>query len=235
MVLKGDDAVRIRVLLVDDESLVRAGLSMLIDAEDDMVVVGEAEEGSGAIAMTMQLRPDVVVMDVKMPGMNGVDATRTLTSDRVLDAAGGAVPVLILTTFTDDDAVLAALKAGASGFILKSAAPKVLATAIRALADGAGWLDPAVTLKLLAEFANRPDPGLPAPAQMSQLTRRESEILRAVAHGFSNAQIAAHLVLSEATVKTHLGRILMKLGLHDRAQAVAVAYKTGLVKPDDAP
>jgi DNA-binding NarL/FixJ family response regulator len=226
---------RTRVLLADDEPLVRAGLAMLLDAENDLVVVGEADDGTQAVALAGHLHPHVVVMDVRMPRCDGVEATRQLVADEFVSRTGVIVPVLILTTFNEDHAVYEALRAGASGFLLKNAAPRALADAIRAVAAGRAWLDPAVARLLLDEFAGRPDLSLPAPAELRHLTIRETEVLVLIAHGLSNAAIAAHLVVSEATVKTHVGRILMKLGLHDRAQAVATAYKTGLVRPGDAP
>ncbi|GAA1863683.1 hypothetical protein GCM10009715_08630 [Paeniglutamicibacter psychrophenolicus] len=164
--------------------------------------------------------------------MDGVTATRILTSEAFNAGGREAIPVLILTTFNEDEAVHAALRAGASGFILKNSAPRILASAIRALAGGAGWLDPSVTHKLLEEFSNRPEPLLPTPAELDMLTRREREVLAAIARGMNNADVAGKLFMSEATVKTHVHRILMKLGVADRAQAVAVAYRLGLVKPD---
>lgn len=225
----------IRVLLVDDEPLVRSGLAMLIDSEPGLEVVGEAGDGSRVVELVRQLEPDVVVMDVRMPGMDGIQATQAIVSDPILSERENVVTTLILTTFDDDSAVYSTLRAGASGFILKSAAPTELAAAVRALANGDGWLDPRVTRKLLAQFSRRPEPSLPTPAEMAQLTPREREVLTLIAHGFNNSQIAEQLWLSEATVKTHLARILMKLGLHDRAQAVAAAYKAGLVSPADDP
>ena len=167
-----------------------------------------------------------------MPGTDGVVATRALTSDAFLDTVRTVPAVLVLTTF-DDDAVRAVLRAGASGFVLKSSAPRLLAEAARALARGDGRLDPGVTRRLLTDFAARPEPSRPAPEQLRQLTRREREVLVAVAHGLSNAEIARHLVLSEATVKTHVHQILLKLGVGDRAQAVVAAFRSGLVAPGD--
>lgn len=223
----------VRVLLVDDEEMVRSGLAMLLDTEPGIDVVGEAADGEAAVESAARLRPDVVVMDVRMPGMDGVAATRVLTSDEFLDRVPNVLTVLVLTTFSDDSAVHAALRAGASGFILKSSAPRVLGEAVRSLAHGGGWLDPNVTRTLLAEFAHRTDPSVPAPERLRQLTRREREVLVAVAHGLTNAEIARHLFLSEATVKTHVHRIFLKLGISDRAQAVTAAFQSGLVKPGD--
>jgi DNA-binding NarL/FixJ family response regulator len=225
----------IRVLLADDEPLVRAGLAMLLDVEADLIVVGEADDGGQAVDLAARLLPDVVVMDVRMPGGDGVEATRRLVADEFTSNTGVNVVVLMLTTFNDDTAVHEALRAGASGFILKNAAPSTLADAVRVVARGDAWLDPTVARRLLDDFAARPDPALPTPEQMRRLTCREREVLALIAHGLTNPAIATHLVVSEATVKTHLGRILAKLGLHDRAQAVTAAFKSGLVKPTDQP
>lgn len=225
----------IRILLADDQPLVRAGLKMLLDAEPDLEVVSEAGDGQTAIEQAGRLNPDVVLMDVRMPGLDGVQATRMLTEDRDNVQVDHLVKVIILTTYHVDDAVYAALRAGASGFLLKDAAPDDLVAAIRTVAAGEAWLDPPVARRLLSDFAARPDRQLPAPEMMQQLTPRERETLVLVAHGLSNMEIAVHLVVSEATVKTHLGRVLMKLGLRDRAQAVTAAYQTGLVKPGEHP
>jgi DNA-binding NarL/FixJ family response regulator len=227
------EPARITVLLADDEPLVRAGLAMLIDAEDGLAVVGEAGDGLHAADLAVRLRPDVVVMDIRMPGLDGVQATRRLFSGEC--GTGVSSAVLVLTTFNDDQAVYDALRAGASGFLLKSAAPRCLGDAIRAVAAGDAWLDPAVARKLLADFVARPWPAVPTAAQLDGLTIREREVLVLVAHGMSNAAIAAHLVISNATVKTHLARVLVKLGVHDRSQAVAAAYRCGLVRPHDGP
>ena len=215
----------IRVLLVDDEPLLRSGLALLLGAEPDIEVVGEACDGATGVALARAARPDVVIMDLRMPVMDGVEATRELT-----DQLDGLVAVLILTTFDHDEQLYAALRAGATGFLLKSAAPSALAAAVRSLACGDGWLDPAVTPRLIAEFAARPPSALPEPGLLTLITPREREILAIVARGLNNAEIARELVLSEGTVKTHMGRIFMKLGLRDRAQAVALAYESGLVK-----
>lgn len=221
----------IRVLLVDDQPLVRGGLAMLLDSQSDIEVVGEGDDGAEAIEMATALQPDVVVMDVRMPRMDGVEATRRLTSDSFSIDPARTVKVLILTTYSLDETVYAALRAGASGFLLKEAVPAELTRAVRAIAAGDGWLDPAVTLRLLKEFAARPDSRIPTSAQLEQITPREREVLVLVAHGLSNSEIAEYLNISEGTVKTHYGRMLMKLGLRDRAQAVVTAYQTGLVKP----
>jgi DNA-binding NarL/FixJ family response regulator len=221
----------IRVILVDDQPLIRGGLAMLLAAEADIDVVGEADDGVQAVEQAISLQPDVVVMDVSMPRMDGVEATRRVTSDSFSRHPDRTVKVLILTTYNLDETVYAALRAGASGFLLKEAVPAELARAVRAIAAGDGWLDPAITLGLLKEFAARPDSHLPTPAQLEQITPREREVLALIAYGLSNAEVAERLFISEGTVKTHYGRTLMKLGLRDRAQAVAVAYHTGLVKP----
>jgi DNA-binding NarL/FixJ family response regulator len=229
----------IRVLLADDQPLIRAGIAMLLSAEPDIETVAEVGDGDQAVAAAHRLRPDVVVMDVRMPGTDGVAATRRITGDasrRITGDASGRDPgrpvqVLILTTYHIDDTVYAALRAGAAGFLLKDAAPTELTGAIRAVAAGGGWLHPAVARGLLAEFAARPQPRLGNPAELHHLTPRERDILAHVAQGLSNGDIAARLIISEGTVKTHLGRVLMKLGLRDRSQAVVAAYESGLVTP----
>lgn len=233
--VRDDAAPALRVVLVDDEALIRAGLTLLLDSEDDIRVVGEAGDGQGAIDLVKELEPDVVVMDIRMPGMDGVSATRLLTSQEFNAKRARRVPILILTTFNEDGAVRDALRAGASGYLLKNSAPRILAAAIRSLAAGAGWLDPNVTRQLLEDYSSRPEPLALATDSFHELTNREREVLTAIAHGLTNAQIAENLFLSEATVKTHVHRILMKLGLSDRAQAVVAAYSRGLVKPDGRP
>jgi DNA-binding NarL/FixJ family response regulator len=225
----------LRVIMADDQPLIRAGIAMLLDAEDDIQVVGEASNGAQAVEQAQTLQPDVVLMDVRMPGTDGVEATRQLTNDSFSRNPDKPVKVLILTTYNIDETVYAALRAGASGFLLKHAAPAELVRAVRAVAAGDGWLDPAVTRNLLREFAARPELNIPTPAELQQLTPRECEVLVLVAHGLSNSEIADRLVIGEGTVKTHYGRILVKLGLRDRAQAVATAYQTGLVKPGSSP
>lgn len=225
----------IHVLLVDDQPLIRAGIAMLLAAETDIDVAGEADDGLAAIEQAAALQPDVVVMDVRMPGTDGVEATRRITEDSFSANPDKPVKVLILTTYNVDETVYAALRAGASGFLLKHAAPAELVRAVRAVAAGDGWLDPPVTRRLLKEFAARPEPHVPTPAELDELTARECEVLVLVAHGLSNSEIAERLVIGEGTVKTHFGRILMKLAIRDRAQAVAAAYQCGLVKPGSSP
>ncbi len=221
----------IRVLLVDDQAMVRAGFRMIIETEADLTVVGEAADGREAIELVARSKPDVVLMDVRMPHMDGIEATRVVT------AAGDDAPhVLILTTFDLDDYVYAALRAGASGFLLKDAPAEQLVEAIRVIARGDALLAPSVTRLLIEEVARRPpvDPSVVAPG-LVDLTDRETEVLRLIARGLSNSEIADQLYLGEATVKTHVGRVLTKLGLRDRVQAVVVAYESGLVTPGDHP
>ena len=222
----------IRVVLIDDEPIVRSGIAMLLSGEVDIDVIGDLDGGPAAIELVIRERPDVVVTDVRMPGMDGVEITRRIVA-ATGDTAAPPVKVLVLTTFHVDEAVYAALRAGASGFILKDAAPVELVAAVRALAAGEAWLDPAVARQLIDEFAARPEAGLPGPAELQSLTNREREVLVLVAHGLSNAEISDHLVVGEGTTKTHVSRIFTKLGFRDRAQAVATAYKCGLVRPED--
>jgi DNA-binding NarL/FixJ family response regulator len=219
----------LRVLLADDQSMVRTALAMLLAVEPDIDTVHEAGDGQQALDLAASIRPDVVVMDVRMPVLDGVRATAAITSAGLRAVSGAPVRVLILTTFHVDDAVYAALRAGASGFLLKDRAPADLVAAVRSVAAGAAWLDPIVARGLLEEFAARPDELLPAPGALAALTNREREVLALVAQGLSNVEISRHLVVAETTVKTHLGRILTKLDLRDRAQAVTLAYRTGLV------
>jgi DNA-binding NarL/FixJ family response regulator len=223
----------IRLLIVDDQVLVRTGFRMILEAEPDLEIVGEAADGEEAIAEARRLRPDVVLMDIRMPRMDGVEATRQLAS-RSPDAEG-ALRVLILTTFDLDEYVVEALRAGASGFLLKDVPPEDLVEAIRVVAAGDALIAPSVTRRLLDRFAELSPPvEKAAPAGMDQLTEREMEVLRQMARGLSNAEIAAELYVSETTVKTHVGRILMKLSLRDRVQAVVLAYESGLVHPGTA-
>ena len=225
----------IRVLLVDDEPLVRGGFAMLLENAEDIEVIGEADDGAQAIQLAGELRPDVVCMDIRMPELDGVAATRQLLSEAT-SASGQPerLPkVLILTTFDLDEYVYEAIRAGASGFLLKDAVPAELVQAVRVVARGDALLAPRVTRRLIGEFANRPEPAakLPKPRQLESLTDREREVLALAGRGLSNAEMAGYLYLGEATVKTHISRLLMKLGLRDRAQLVVAAYETGLIKP----
>lgn len=220
----------IRVLLADDQPLVRAGIAMLLSTAEGIEVVGEAGDGSAAIAAAQQLRPDLVLMDLRMPGMDGIEATRRLTSAD--DRADHLVKVLILTTFDDDDAVYGALRAGAHGFLLKHAVPEELVRAIRRVADGDAWIDPSVAGKVISALSAPATSGSPGlSARLARLTPRETEVLVQMAQGLSVVEISQLFVLSEATVKTHVARILMKTASRDRAQAVALAYQSGLVTP----
>ena len=212
-----------RVLIADDQPLMRTGFRMILDAEPDIEVVGEAADGEEAIRLAAHVRADVVLMDMRMPRLNGIETARRLAGPRVEDP----VRVLILTTFDLDEYVLSALRAGASGFLLKDAPPEDLVEAIRIVAAGDALIAPSVTRRLLDRFATSlPDPAAIRPAALDSLTAREVEVLGLVAKGMSNAEIAEHLVVSETTVKTHVGRILAKLDLRDRVQAVVLAYET---------
>ncbi len=213
----------VRVVLADDQEMVRAGLRMLIDFQPDLEVVGEAADGLEAVDIATRLRPDVVLMDVRMPHCDGIEAAR-----RVL-AALPDVTVVVLTTFDEDGSLAEALRAGVSGFLLKTAPPEQLLHAIRTVAAGNGLLDPAVTLRVIAASAKSPAPDPAAAARLAGLTGRETDVLRLVAEGLTNAEIAAALFLGEATVKTYLSRMLTKLDLRDRVQAVAFAFRSGLV------
>jgi len=218
----------IRVGVVDDEALVRHGLTVLLRSEPNIDVVGDAETGDGALRLARREHPDVLLMDIRMPGMDGLAATRALADDP--DTAN--TKVLILTTFDLDEHVFAAVRAGASGFLPKDTAPDDLLRAIRVVAAGEALLAPAVTRRLIEEFVRRSPHAAPdTPAGFDELTERELEVLRAVAQGHSNAEIAAELVVSYATVKTHVSRLLMKLGARDRAQLVVLAYEGGIVRP----
>jgi DNA-binding NarL/FixJ family response regulator len=218
----------IRVVIVDDQPLMRTGFRMILDAEPDIEVVGEGGDGLDAIELARHARPDVVLMDIRMPRMDGIAATRELAGS----AARDPVRVLILTTFDLDELVLGALRAGASGFLLKDAPPEDMVEAIRIVARGDALIAPSVTRRLLDRFASKlPDPQRSRPAALDTLTARELEVLGLVARGLSNGEIADQLVVSETTVKTHVGRILSKLDLRDRVQAVVLAYETGVVQP----
>ena len=218
----------IKVLIVDDQAMVRQGFGALLSAQDDIVVVGDAEDGEAGVAKARELAPDVVLMDVRMPRMDGLEATRRLLGRRPPGDESGP-RVLILTTFDLDDYVYEALRSGASGFLLKDAPAADLVNAVRVVAAGEGLLAPTVTRRLIAEFAARPHTDRPRPTSLNALTPRETEVLRLIARGRSNQEITEELVVAEQTVKTHIGRILAKLGLRDRAQAVVFAYECGLV------
>jgi DNA-binding NarL/FixJ family response regulator len=228
----------IRVLIADDQAMVREGLSVLLNAQPDIEVAGQAADGQEAVRKVAEVRPDVVLMDVRMPVLNGLEATRLIVGESAAGAAshpaGVAVPkVLILTTFDLDEYVYQALRAGASGFLLKDASAGQLAEAVRVVAAGDALLAPSVTRRLIGEFARLGAPKGPSRDRVDLLTERETEVLALVARGLSNAEIAAHLVVAEQTVKTHVSRMLTKLGLRDRAQAVVFAYETGLVRAGD--
>ena len=216
----------IRVLLADDQALVRAGFRMILKTEPELEVVGEAADGGEAVDLARALRPDVVLMDVRMPDVDGIEATR-----RIVDGADGAPRVLVLTTFDLDEYVYEALRAGASGFLLKDAPEDRLLAGIRIVCDGGSLFAPAVTRRLIERFVQRP-PQEP-PQALTELTPREVEVLRLLARGFSNAEIAAEFVVSEHTVKTHVAHVLRKLSLRDRVQAVVLAYESGLVRPGE--
>lgn len=214
----------ISVLLVDDQELMRMGLNMVLDAHDDVVVVGEAADGAAAVRAARELSPDVVLMDVRMPLVDGVTATAEIL------AVGGPTKVLVMTTFDLDEHALGALRAGASGFLLKDTPPEDLVSAIRSVAAGDAVVSPRVTRRLIARILDDVPPTRD-PSVLDVLTDREREVLCLVAGGLSNSEIAQHLHLSEATIKSHVGRVLSKLGLRDRVQAVVLSYETGLVRP----
>jgi DNA-binding NarL/FixJ family response regulator/class 3 adenylate cyclase len=220
----------IRVLIVDDQALVRTGFRMILDSEENVEVVGEASDGREAIAEARRLRPDVVLMDVRMPEVDGIEATRTLLGAEAVDTR-----VVMLTTFDMDEYVYEALRAGASGFLLKDVPPEQLVAGIRAVASGDALLAPSITRRVIEEFVQRPPGSVrPRPAELDNLTSRESEVLKLLARGLSNAEIAKELFVSETTVKTHVAHVLTKLDLRDRVQAVVLAYESGLVEPGEA-
>ncbi len=217
----------LRVLIVDDQALVRAGFRMILEAEQDIEVVGEAADGLEAIAEATRLEPDVVLMDVRMPELDGIEATRRLLANGSVDTK-----VVMLTTFDMDEYVYDALHAGASGFLLKDVPPEQLVDGIHAVASGDALLAPSITRRLIEEFVRSgPGPTSPPPAGLDELTARELEVLRLIARGLSNAEIAKELFVGETTVKTHVAHVLMKLGLRDRVQAVVLAYESGVVQP----
>jgi DNA-binding NarL/FixJ family response regulator len=224
----GPAAARIRCLIADDQAMVREGFAAVLAAQPGLVVAGQAADGAAAVRQARHLNPDVILMDVRMPVMDGLQATREILGS----AAGEPRPrVLMLTTFDLDDYVYAALRAGASGFLLKDATAAELVHAVRVVAAGDALLAPSVTRRLIEAFARRPATAAPAPSRLASLTPRERDILRLVARGHSNTEIARELVVSEATVKTHIGHLLAKLGLRDRVQAVILAYETGSITP----
>jgi DNA-binding NarL/FixJ family response regulator len=217
----------IRVVVADDQALVRVGCWTLLEAEDDIEVIAEADTGVAAVKAVQATRPEVVLMDVRMPGLDGLEATRRITADPVL----ADVRVLILTTFEIDEYVFEALRAGASGFLLKDAEPGDLVRAVRVVAGGEALLSPTVTRRLIAEFVARPERRAASPASLEALTDREREVLSHIATGLSNDELAETLVISPATVRTHINRVMTKLAARDRAQLVVMAYEAGLVAP----
>ncbi|GAA2635374.1 MULTISPECIES: response regulator [Streptomyces] len=216
----------IKVMIADDQMMVRQGFTVLLNAQPDIEVVGQAVDGADAVAKVAELAPDVVLMDIRMPGMGGIEATSVITA-----APEAAVKVLVLTTFDLDEYVYEALRAGASGFLLKDASADQLAEAVRVVAAGEALLSPNITKRLITEFSRLGAPRAPSRARIEALTERETEVLSLIAQGLSNAEISEHLVLAEQTVKTHVSRILVKLGLRDRTQAAVFAYETGLIRP----
>jgi DNA-binding NarL/FixJ family response regulator len=217
----------VRVALVDDQGLLRAGLRALLDAEDGIEVVGEAGDGDQAVALARDQRPDVVLMDIRMPGVDGLEATRRI----VADAGLASVKVVVLTTFEVDEYVFEALRAGAAGFLLKEADPEDIVRAVRVVAEGESLLSPSVTRRVVEAFAGGAAPSGPAVSGLDELTEREAEIVALVGTGLSNGEIAERLVISPATARTHVSRAMLKLGARDRAQLVVFAYEAGLVKP----
>lgn len=218
----------IRVLIVDDEPLVRSGVRMILESEHDIEIVGEAADGNEALKQAHALTPDIIMLDIRMPGLDGIETTRRLLERKA------APRILILTTFDLDEYVYEAMKAGASGFLLKNVPPAKLVDAVRTVADGDALLAPAITRRMIERFVQRAPVGAGRPAQLAELTERELDVLRLIARGLSNAEIGKALFLSEATVKSHVNRILSKLDLRDRTQATVLAYETGLIEPGDA-
>ena len=217
----------IKVLLVDDQAMVRAGIHLILEAENDIRVVGEAEDGAKAVISAHKLKPDIVLMDIQMPLMNGLESTRQITQ-----TPGNTCRILILTTFERDDYVFEALRAGASGFILKNAPPEDLIEAVRVVADGNALLAPSVTRRIINEFAQR-TPRHDLKARLGSLTEREIEVMRLIAKGKTNSEIAVDLFVGETTVKTHISNLFAKLDLRDRVQAVVYAYESGLIQPGE--
>jgi len=225
---EGGIPMTIRVAIVDDQALMRDGFSMILDAQPDIEVVGDAENGRVGVELCRRTRPDVVLMDVRMPVLDGIEATRLIVSSEC------ETKVLVLTTFDLDEYVYAALRAGASGYLLKDTPAKELVAAVRIIAQGDALLSPSVTKRLIEEFANQPEPDAVAAALPDDLTEREREALELLAHGLSNREIAARMYIGEATAKTHVSRLLTKLGVRDRVQAVVLAFESGLVRPGAA-
>jgi DNA-binding NarL/FixJ family response regulator len=221
----------IQVLLVDDQALLRSGLRILLEGQDDMVVAAEAGDGAEAVALARRLKPDVILMDISMPGVDGLAATREILADELL----AGTKILILTTFDSDENVFGALRAGASGFLAKDSEPYELLRAIRVIAQGGALLSPNVTRRLIVEFASRPIRREVTAVELQWLTEREREVMALAAAGLSNDEIAAELVISSATAKTHVSRAMRKLSAHDRSQLVAFAYASGLVSPGRTP
>ena len=221
---------RLRVGIADDQAMIRDGFRLQVQHSGDLDLVGVASNGEQAVALAREHRPDVLLMDVRMPGLDGIDATRLITEDPDLES----VRIIVLTTFDLDEYVYGALRAGASGFLLKDTTPEDLHRAIHQVADGGALIAPAVTRRLVAEFVARPPKRAPDPDGLDELTAREVDVLRLVARGLSNAEIADLLVLSPLTAKTHVSRVLTKLGARDRAQLVVAAYESGLILPGDA-
>ncbi len=222
-----DDKV-IRVAIADDQELVRAGFRMILNANSDIDVVGEAADGAAAVTMVAECAPDVVLMDIRMPGIDGLEATRRLTA-----GVSPAPRILVLTTFDTEEYIYEALRAGAAGFLLKTAAPDRLVEAVRLVVSGEALLAPSVTRRLIETYVRLPPPGHVVPTRLQSLTERELEVLRLIGRGLSNTEIAAELVVSEATVKTHVNRLFAKLALRDRVQAVVLAYESGLIRAGD--
>lgn len=220
-------AAPIRVVLADDQALVRAGIRVLVETQADITVVGEAEDGQAAVALATSLRPDVVLMDIRMPGLDGLAATRLITAD----PEAARTHVVMLTTFDLDEYVFEALRLGAAGFLVKNSEPEELVRGVRAAAAGDALLTPAITRRLIAEYAQRTKPAPAAAAGLAALTEREREVLALVGSGLSNDEIAATLVVSPFTAKTHVSRVMLKLGVRDRAGLVVLAYETGIVRP----
>jgi DNA-binding NarL/FixJ family response regulator len=222
----------VRVLIADDQALIRTGFRMILDAEPGIEVVGEATDGAEALELAASLDPDVILMDIRMPNLDGLEATRRLTGGDSTSKDGPKV--LILTTFDLNEYVYEALRAGASGFLLKDTPPEQLVAGVQIVASGDALLGPSITRRLIEEFSRTRPVDTPPPPSVEELTARELEVLGLIAKGMSNAEIAAELVVSETTVKTHVARVLMKLGLRDRVQAVVLAYESGLIAPGQA-